>query len=184
MEMALRSSALTAEFVTHHHRISARVDVHQFKLADQLNSRVTDFIHLEDVYVSNIEQPAAISACYQDAFVRKTSILAVIVPREEDALPRDHAYGTYMTPVPFRVYMTVPTFEIRGTMLLPSRMDLRVVLTTGTVDFVPILNAEMLSAVRQDMSYSSVAILVSKQHIEVFWVEKEAHPTDGQNPSN
>ncbi len=184
MEESLRGSWLAAEFITYYHRITGRVDVRQLKLADQLNSRASSFLRLEDAYVSNIERPAEIIAGYQDAFLRKDHIVAAIVTRQEDALPRDRSYGTYLAPALVPVLMTVATFAIRGYMYLSGKMDLRVVLTTGTDDFVTVLDGEMISAVRKEITFQSKAMLVNKAQIEVFWVEEEGQASHGANPGH
>lgn len=173
MQEQLRSSWLVADFLTQHHRISGRVDVRRRKLADQLNDRTTGFIYLEDVYISNTERPAEIIANYVEAFIRKERLIAALVAQEEDALPRERSYGAYLGVELLKAFMVVPSFEIRGYVRLPARMDLRVVLTTGTDDFIPVLNADLYSAIRQGLTFHSDALLVNKMMIEVFWVERE-----------
>lgn len=184
MQDSLRSNWQIAEFFTYFHRISGRVDIRQLKLADQLNSRSSGFLHLEEAYVSSVERPAEIIADCRETFLRKDRIIAVIVPKEDDVLPRERTYGAYLGTSLVKAFMTVPTFEIRGHVRLSSRMDLRVVLTTGTDDFIPVLNAEMRSAVHEGLIFASSAMLVNKQHIEAFWVEQKGQAGDGARPGN
>ena len=184
MREPLRTTWLAAEFFTHHHRITGRVDVRQQKLADQLNNRTTSFLRLEDAYVSNIERPTEIIASYEDAYIRKDRLIAVLVAQQEDALPREGSYGAYLGTSLLKAFMTVPTFEVRGYVRLSTKMDLRVVLTTGTDDFIAVLDGELHSATQQGLGFKSDAILVNKQHIEIFWVEQEGQQNHGQNPGN
>jgi hypothetical protein len=179
MRDRLRTTWLTVEFFTHSHRISGRVDVHQLKLADQLNDQSTQFLRLEEAYVSNIERPADIVANHEDAFLWKDKIVAVLVARQEDALPRERSYGSYFGTHLSRVFITLPAFEVRGYLRLSSKLDMRLVLTTGTDDFVLIQNGEMRSAIRPDLVFGSDAILIQKRYVEVFWTEEDSGAENG-----
>jgi len=173
MDEQLRTTWLAADFFTYSSRISGHVDVRHRPLADQLNDRTTGFLELEDTYVSSIEYPAEIIASHPNAILRKSKITAVFVAREEDSLQREQTYGSYFGTSLHRVFLTVPSFEIQGYLRLSSKMDLRTILTTGTDDFVPILDGQMRSSIRRDFMFTSGAILVNKDHIEAFWVEED-----------
>ena len=47
-------------------------------------------------------------------------------------------------------------------------------LTTGTDNFVSILDGQVRSSLRPDVTFTGGAILVNKDHIGAFWVEEEA----------
>jgi hypothetical protein len=173
MHERLSSAQLVADFFTHSYRISGRVDVHQSKLADQLNDHTTAFLKLEDVYVSNIEHPADITASHPTSILHKHNITAVVVVHQEDGLPREHSYGSYFGTYLRRVFITIPSFEIEGHLRLSGRLDLRTVLTTGTDDFVSILDGRMRCSVRPDVTFTGGAMLVNRDHIGAFWVEEE-----------
>jgi len=173
MQERLGAAWLVAEFFVHSYRMSGRLDVHHRKLADQLNDHTTAFISLEDVYVSNIEHPAAITISYSTSILRKRNITAVVVARQEDGLPREHTYGSYFGAYLRKVFVTVPSFEIEGYLRLSGRMDLRTVLTTGTGDFVSILDGRMKSSIHPDIAFTGGVILVNRDHIGAFWAEEE-----------
>jgi hypothetical protein len=171
----LRTTWLAAEFFTFSSRISGRVNVRHRLLADQLNDGTSAFLQLEDAYVSSIERPAEIVASHPSAILRKDKITAVFVARQEDSLQREQSYGSYFGTVLRKVFLTVPAFEIRGYLRLSSKMDLRTILTTGTDDFVPLMDGQMQSSIRREFSFASGAILVNKDHIEAFWIEEDDH---------
>lgn len=173
--MQERSSTgwLVADFFTHRHRISGRADVRHTKLADQLNDHTTSFLHLEEVYISNIEHPAEIGTHHAVSILRKDNITAVVVPRQEDGLPREHTYGSYFGTYLRKAFITVPSFEIEGYLRLSGRLDLRTVLTTGTDNFISILDGQMKSSVRPDVTFTGGAILVNKDSIGAFSVEEK-----------
>ncbi|MFQ6100801.1 MAG: hypothetical protein ACE5OS_06150 [Anaerolineae bacterium] len=173
MQERLSTGWLVADFFTHRHRISGRTDVRQKKLADQLNDHTTSFLRLEEVYISNIEHPAEIATHHVISILRKDNITAVVVSRQEDGLPREHTYGSYFGSYLRKVFITVPSFEIEGHLRLSGRLDLRTVLTSGTDDFVTILDGQMKSSVRPDVTFTGGAILVNKDHIGAFSVEEK-----------
>ena len=173
MAEQLRTSWLVVDFFTHRYRISGRVDVRHRKLADQLNDHTTAFLQLEEAYISNIEHPADIIASHASSILRKDNITAAVVACQEDGLPREHTYGSYFGTYLRKVFITVPSFEIEGYLRLSGKLDLRTVLTTGTDDFVSILDGQMRSSVRPDVTFTGGVILVNKDHIGAFWVEEE-----------
>jgi len=171
--MQQRSSDwLIADFFTHSYRISGRIRVHTQKLADQLNSQTTSFVELEDVYVSNIERAADIVASQDYSILKKDNIIAVVVARREDGLPREHTYGSYFGAHLRQAFLTVPSFEIQGKIRFSGKLDLRTVLTSGTDDFISILDGEMRLSIRPEVSFTGGAILVNKADIGAFWVEE------------
>jgi len=164
---------LVADFFAHDYRISGRVHVRYSKLLAQLNDQNTSFLELEDAYVSNILRPAEIVASYTIAALYKQNITAAVVSRQEDGLLREYTYGSYLGTYLHKVFITVPSFEISGSLRLSSKLDLRTVLTTGTDKFVVILDGEMKAAVRHDVSFSGGAILINKDYVGAFCVEEK-----------
>ena len=164
---------VVADFFVQSYRISGRVDVRQNRLADQLNDHTTAFIQLEDVYISNIGRPAYISASHSLSILRKHGISAAVVAAQEDGMPREHTYGSYAGTSLRKVFITIPSFEVRGDLYVAGRADLRTVLTTGTTEFILLFNGNMKSALDPDTMFTGGAILVNKGHIGSFSVEKE-----------
>jgi hypothetical protein len=163
---------LVADFFAHDYRISGRVHVRYSKLAAQLNDHSTSFLELEEAYVSNILRPADIVASYTMAVLYKENITAVVVAQQEDGLLKEYTYGSYLSTYLHKVFVTVPSFEIRGGLRLSSKLDMRTVLTTGTDKFVTILDGEMKAAVRPDVAFGGGAILINKSYIGAFCVEE------------
>ena len=173
MKERLSAAWLVADFFTHSYRISGRVDVRQKKLADQLNDHTTAFLQLEDVYVSNIERPADITTSHPISILRKHNITAVVVPHQEDGLPKEQTYGSYLGTYLRKAFVTVPSFQIEGYLRLSGRLDLRTALTASAGDFVSLFDGQMRSSVRPDVAFAGGAILVNKDHVGAFWLEKE-----------
>lgn len=172
MQDQLRTRWLVVDFFTHSYRVSGSVDVRHRKLTDQLEDHTTAFLQLEDAYISNIEHPADIVASHASSVLRKDKITAAVVAREEDGLPRKYTYGSYLGAYLPQVFLVVPSFEVQGVLRLSGKQDLRAVLT-GTGRFIPILDGQMSSSVRPDVSFAGEVILVNKAHVEAFWAEEE-----------
>jgi hypothetical protein len=173
MQEGLSAAWLTVDFFVHCYRISGRLDVRKRKLADQLNDRTTAFLQLKDVYVSNIDHPAHITAGHPTSVLRKQNVTAVIVAQQGDGLPREQSYGSYLGAYLRRVFVTIPFFEIQGDLRLSGRLDLRAVLATGTDRFVPILGGRMTSSAHSDIVFTGGAILVNRDQVGAFWVVEE-----------
>lgn len=173
MREQLSTGWLVADFFTHRYRISGRLDVRYRKMADQLEDHTTSFLQLEDAYISNIEHPADIITSHAISILRKDNITAVVAARRDNGLQREHTYGSYLGAYLRKVFLTVPSFEVGGYLRLSGKLDLRTVLTIGTGKFVSILDGQMKSSVRPDITFTGGVILVNKDHIGVFCVEEE-----------
>jgi hypothetical protein len=165
-----RTDWLVVDFFVHSYRMSGHLDVRHKKLADQLNDRTTAFLSLDNVYISNIERPADIVVSYPSFVLRKRSVTAVVVTRQEDGLLREQSYGSYLGAYSRDVFITIPFFEVKGSVRLSGRSDLRTVLTTGANDFVSILDGQMRSSLHPDVVFTGGVILVNKERIGAFWM--------------
>jgi hypothetical protein len=169
MQREVRAANLMVDFFTRYHRISGSVDVHSRKLADQLEDRTTSFLELEDVYISRVQHPADIVVNHATSILRKESIHAAIVAREEDGLLRSDSYGSYLGTHLQRAYFIVSAFEIQGYLRLRSKRDLRSVLSSGDL-FVPVVDGHMRYSVRRDVEFTGV-ILVNRARVDAIWEE-------------
>ncbi|MEA3339134.1 MAG: hypothetical protein U9R15_04130 [Chloroflexota bacterium] len=173
MQKHSRSIWLVVDFFVHSHRISGSVDVRYRNLADQLNDQSTSFIQIEDAYISSVERPADITASHPISTLHKPNIIAAIVAQQDAGLPREHTYGSYSGPHLHEVFVVVPYFEIEGYLRIAGRWDIRTVLTSGTDDFISILDGQMRPAAHPDTVFAGGAILVNKSHIGALCEEKE-----------
>jgi len=173
MEEVLRTGWLAADFFTHSYRISGHVDVRRQALADMLNDQTTGFIQLEDAYISPIDRPGDIIGTYAASSLAKANLTLAVVPHRDDALSRKYAYGSYYGTFLHKVFLTVPSFEVVGYLRLSAKMDLRRVLTSGTDDFIAVLDGRVQASVRPDITFTGGGILVNKRHIGAFCMARE-----------
>jgi hypothetical protein len=166
---SLRSGLLAADFFTTAYRMSGHVDTGKRRLADILSDRLSDFLLLQDIYVSRIYKPGDITAYYKTGSLVKQQITFVVLPTEADGLSKDHVYHA-LTRQMRDVFITVPSFEIRGSLRIVGKLDLQALLAIGTDRFMPLLNATASSSLLPQVQFAGPVILVNKSSVELFCV--------------
>ena len=147
---------------------------HVRPLADTLNDPSTDFIQVDNIYVSPIQSPADIKANYDVGAIRKENISIVVVVREEDGRPTSAAYGSYMGRILRPVFLTVPGFEIRGFVEMQPQADIRTYMVNAE-RFIPISDGKAAVSLNPDLTFQGGIILVHKENIGIFcMLEEEA----------
>ena len=168
----LRGEFLAADFFTTAYRMSGHVATGKRRLADILSDRLSNFLILQDIYVSRIYKPGEIVAYYKTGSLIKSQITFVVLPTEADGLSKDHTYAALRRQTQ-QVFTTVPSFEIRGSLKVVGKLDLQALLTMGTDRFMPLLNATASAALLPQMQFSGPVILVNKSSVELFCVADE-----------
>jgi hypothetical protein len=165
---------VAADFFTYTYRISARADTRKRSLADHLNDRLTSYLELYETFVSRLHKPSEIVASYDLASLRKDGVTFVVLAAEEETSER-HAYG-YFAKQPYDVFLTVPSFEIRGRLRVIGKLDLHVLLVKGTENFISISNPVASPCFFPDITFTGGTVLVNKARIELFCVSEIPSP--------
>jgi hypothetical protein len=168
----IRGGLLAADFFTSDYRMSGHVETGNRRLADILSDRLSDFLLLEDIYVSRIHKPGEIVANYTTGSLIKDQITFVVLPTEADGLSKDHAYP-YLTRQMREVFLTVPSFEIRGSLKVVGKLNLQALLAIGTDKFMPLLNTTASLSLLPQVQFAGPVILVNKSSVELFCVADE-----------
>jgi hypothetical protein len=166
---SLRGEMLAADFFTTAYRMSAHVDTGKRRLADILSDRLSDYLLLQDIYVSRIYKPGEIVAHYKTGSLLKEQITFVVLPTEADGLSKEHIYPA-LTRQMREVFITVPSFEIQGSLRVVGKLDLQALLSIGTDRFMPLLNATASSSLLPQVQFSGPVILVNRSNLELFCV--------------
>ena len=161
---------ITADFFTHTYRISARADTRKRSLADHLNDRLTSYLELYETFVSRLRKPSEIVTSYNLASLRKDSITFVVLAAEKETSER-HAYG-YFAKQLYDVFLTVPSFEIKGKLQVIGKLDLHVLLVKGTENFISISNPVASPCLFPDITFTGGTVLVNKSRIELFCISE------------
>lgn len=163
-----RRGFVTADFLAHNYRISGEVNVRARPLADSLNDATTDFIEIENVYVSPIQNPADIKASYGTGSLFKNSISMVVLVREEDGLSKATTYGSYLGHTLRSSFVTVPGFEVRGLLEMAPKTDIRAYMATYADRFLPITEATATVSLNPAIRFEGGMILVNKNTVGIF----------------
>ena len=161
---------VTADFFTHTYRISAKADARKRSLADHLNDRLTSYLELYDAFVSRLHKPSEIVASYNLASLRKEGIIFAILSAEKETSER-HTYGYFAKQI-YDIFLTVPSFEIRGKLQVVGKLDLQVFLVKGTEAFISISNPVVSPALFPNITFTVGTVLVNKSSIELFCISE------------
>jgi hypothetical protein len=172
-QVSIRRGFVAADFLAHDYRISGEVNVRTRPLADTLNDPTTDYIEIENIYVSPIQNPADIKAHYQVGSLRKENISKVILSREEDGLSKTSTYGSYIGYTLRPVFLTVPGFEVRGLLEVAPKIELRAFMATYAERFIPITEATATVSLNPNIRFQGGIILVNKQRVGIFCLAEE-----------
>ena len=114
MKFAYTRNMISADFLTSDYRISCRIAVPAGGLNSLLMDPLNSYLELEDAYISRINRPGEIVGSYTQCAFRKENINFVISQEVRRSVPR--ATG-FLSPrqSSVEVFLTVPSFEIKGT---------------------------------------------------------------------
>lgn len=172
-QVSYRRGYVTADFLTHDYRISGEVDVRARPLTDLLNDPRTDFVQVENIYASPIQRPADIRASYRLGALCKANTSLVILAREQDGISRRAAYGQYHGRSQYRVFLTVPGFEVHGHLEAGAHMDIRTYLVSVADRFISVMDATAAVSSNPEICFQGGLILANKDLIGVLCMSEE-----------
>ncbi len=167
-----RKGYLTAEFLSQTYRISGDASLRQGSLLDILNDMMTTFLRLENVYVSPITDPAEIKGNYPIGQVRKENLSMVVLTSQEDAQSRRPGSPNPLASIVFRIFITVPGFEVHGGLKYDTGVDVERVFVSGVDRFIPVYSATAVVTTNPVVQFTGGAILINRDEIGLFCVEK------------
>ncbi len=171
MTANLRKAAVTADFLAQGHRISAEVTLRAGTLIDLLNDATTSYLRAENVYVSPITDPAALTANYTVGQIRKENLSMAVIGSPDQAISRRPGAYTHGGQVSFDTFMTVPGFEIRGGIRIELAVDVERLFIYGSDRFVAVFDAVATVTMNPTVQFTG-AILVNRAQIGVFCMNK------------
>lgn len=162
-----RTNKVVAEFFSQGYRMSGTYVVTKRPLADEIYDPTTNYLQLEEAYLSPIMDPAKISAYYALTLFDKSNLDFVLTLDKKDGLRRDQAYG--MGTFQLSICLTVPFFEITGQLYLINRnFNPRIYLSSDAGIFITLLDVTAHSTFNPDISYQGGAALINRAHISFF----------------
>lgn len=171
---------VSVELITHEHLFTAHVYTRGRRLLDMLNDRTTDYLQINDVDVHRYSAPTECVASFQEAVIHKADLHLVIITGEEHEAPTSRLFS-FVQKTPYHVFLTVPGYEVRGTMhLLEQREpDPIAVLTHETSTFFPVTQATASQAWTGAHVLSRPVVMVNKFSLSLFYIgEEPVNPGD------
>lgn len=172
-KLLLRKNILIAEFLSESYRVSGEVSVRDQPLVDQLNDKMSNFVKVENVYLSPLDNPSVFRAQSAIGHVRKDSLSLVVLPREEDGYARHTLYRNLgHAAIGFSLYAAILGFEVRGGLKVSSQVDVDTMLMQSVDRFITVYRATATLTSHPDMEFTGGAILLNRELATLFTVER------------
>lgn len=158
------------DLFTDAYRVSGRTSVATAGLLSELNNPNTDFLELEEAYISRIHEPGKIVGSYSEVSFRKSNINFVILQDRRDGAITGaaHARSLFSRGRPIQVFLTTPSFEISGSVMQDGQMSPSTILVHTLGHFQPVFDAEARAALFPHVTYKGDLILVQKDFVGIF----------------
>ena len=156
-----------ADFFSQGYRVSGMFVSDNRTLSDVVYDITTNYIRLQDAYLSPITDPAKISAYYRTTLLNKARLDFVITIDQKDGLRRDQRFslGQYK----FNIFLTVPFFQITGILHSITRgFNPRSYLGSDAGSFITLLDVTATCTFNPNVQYKGGAALVSRDNIGFF----------------
>ena len=161
------SNQIAAEFFAQGYRVSGTFAITTRLLADVMIDPTTDYLLVQEAYLSPISDSASISAHYTLAMVRKDNLDFVITIRQQDGLRRDQRYG--MANNKYIIFLTVPFFEITGELnTTMKQFNPRTYIGMEAGAFITLLNVTARSTFNPNISYAGGVAIINRSKISFF----------------
>jgi hypothetical protein len=167
MQNRASNRTISAEFFAQGYRVSGTYPITKQLLADVVYDPTTNYLAVEQAYISPIMNPARISANYNLATIDKVNLDFVLTVNQQDGLRRDQRY--VMTGNKFDIFLTVPFFEIAGELRAAMKtFHPRSYLGTEAGLFITLLNVTARCTFNPDISYEGGTALINRAKISFF----------------
>ncbi len=161
---------ITAGFFTRQHRIKGQVSIGSRRLTDVLNDELYSLVELSEVEVARVIEPEKVIFSYASAVLMKEAIVFAMIKEERPNGVESRVFR-YVHKKPHDVLLTLPPYEISGTLHLRGTGDLRTLLRTELITevghFVPLTQAQAVFTLYPKVKFSGEVAIVNKALLEV-----------------
>jgi hypothetical protein len=159
---------LPADILTSGYRTVGKIMVSSNGAMGMLNDHTRSALEVNDARLARLHMPTKLVDHFELVRMMKKHVYAVCLPRREDLGPQALVRGGYTNVVEYPVRVTTQMFEIEGTMELPGRFDFTALMTEGTRDFLPILNATLTAILIPNLRVESAGMLINRTQIDLM----------------
>lgn len=168
---------INLDLFTDSYRVTGRALVGVGGIHAELANPNSDFLELEDAYISRINQPGEIVANYNICAFRKDNINFIVLQDRREGIPVGTQHGRSIFTRARRVittFLTVPSFEIQGEIYHDGKLEPREVLVQSIGRFQLVFAAKASASLYPDISYSGDLVLVHKERIGIICLEAKS----------
>lgn len=161
---------INLDMFTDAYRVTGRAYVGAGGIHAELGNPNSDFLEVQEAYISRIHQPGEIVASYSQAAFRKENISFIVLQDRREGIPvgTQHGRSIFTRGRVIPAFLTVPSFEIIGEIIHEGTIAPREILVQSMGRFQLIFAAKALASIFPDISYSGDLILVQKEQIGIF----------------
>ncbi|MFO7682224.1 MAG: hypothetical protein R6X34_19465 [Chloroflexota bacterium] len=165
-----RNQLISTDMFTDAYRVTGHVLVGTGGIHAELANPNSNFLELQDAYVSRIHQPGEIVTHYKVAAFRKDNINFIVLQDRREGIPvgTQHGRSIFTRGRSVPSFLTVPSFEISGEIMYEGKIAPREILVQSVGRFQLVFSAKALASLYPNISYSGDLILVQKERIGIF----------------
>ncbi len=165
-----RNQLINVDLFTDAYRVTGHVMVGTGGIHAELANPNSDFLELQDAYISRIHLPGEIISHYKVAAFRKDNINFIVLQDRREGIPvgTQHGRSVFNRGRPISIFLTVPSFEIAGEIMHDGKLAPREILVQSIGRFLLVFSAKASASLYPDISYSGDLILIHKDRIGLF----------------
>ncbi len=166
---------ISLDLFTDAYRVTGHTKVGVGGIHAELANPNSNFLEIQDAYISRINQPGEIVTHYQEAAFRKNNINFIVLQDRRVGIPvgTQHGRSIYTRGRPIPAFLTVPSFEIKGEIIHEGKVAPRDILVKSIGNYLLIFAAEASASLYPNIAYSGDLIMVSKDRIGLIGLGKK-----------
>lgn len=166
-------NVINVDIFTDSYRVTGRAPVGAGGIHSELSNPNSKYLELQDTYVSRIHDPGDIVASYKVSALRKDNLNFIVLQDRRDGISvgTQHGRSVFTRGRPLQIFVTVPSFEIKGEIIFEGKPDPRDILVKSMGSYQPIFDAKASASLYPEISYSGDLILVHKDRIGIFGLD-------------
>jgi hypothetical protein len=142
-------------------------------LVAELSNPNTDYLEVEDAYISRIHEPGKIVASFDHSAFRKDNIDFIVLQDRRDGVPvgTAHSQSVFTRGRSIRAFLTMPSFEVEGEIMYEGKPEPSAILVQSAGRFQSVFSAKASAALFPEIFYAGDLILVHKERIGIFCLD-------------
>ena len=158
---------LPADILTSGYRVVGKIMVSNTGMMGMMNDPTHSAIEIHDARLARLHMPTKLVDHFELVRMMKSHVYAVCMARREDLGPQALVRGGYASVVEYPARITTQMFEIEGTLEMPGRFDIAVLISEGTRDFIPLFNATLTGILLPNLRVEGAGMLINRTQVDL-----------------